>query len=49
MELEIILLDHQNNYVKMSSNLTESFNILAINFSVLHDYFYGLIKFSDIP
>jgi len=37
--LKIILLDHQNNYVKsFDDNATKSFDILAINLSVLYNF-----------
>jgi len=42
--LEIILLNHQNNYVeRLSINdyAAESFNIPAISLNVLHDYSDG--------
>jgi len=45
--MKIILLDYQNNYVERSSimgNAVKSFDILAIDLSILHNYFDGLIK-----
>jgi len=41
-DLKIILLDHQNNFVrilKAMNNIAKSFDILAISLSVLHNYF----------
>jgi len=46
-DLKIILLDHQNNFVgtlKIMSDVTKSFDILATSSSILHNYFYSLIK-----
>ena len=44
-DLKIILLDHKNDYVKMSSMMS----ILATSLSVLHNYFCGPTKlFSDL-
>jgi len=39
---KIILLDHRNNFIgilKIMSNAANNFDILAINFSVLYNYF----------
>jgi len=48
--LKIILLVYPNNYIERSSSMNnnaKNFDILAINLSVLHNYF-GLTKlFSD--
>jgi len=46
-DLEIILLRHQNNYVGISSimsNAAKSFDILAISLFVPHNYFNDLTK-----
>jgi len=47
-DLKIILLDHQNNYIGISSNLmsnaARNFDILAISLDVLHNYFDSLLK-----
>jgi len=46
-DLKIIMLDHQNDFVgilKVISNAAKSFDILATNLSVLHDYFDNLTK-----
>jgi len=40
-DLKIILLNHQNNFVgtlKIISNAAKNFDILAISFSVPHNY-----------
>jgi len=40
-------LDHQNNFVeilKITNNAAKNFDILAINLSVLHNYFHGSTK-----
>jgi len=42
MDLKIILLAHQNNYVEnssMMSNDAKNLDILAINLNILHNYF----------
>ena len=47
IDLKIILLEHQINYVEMwsmMSNVTKSFDILIISLSVLFNYFDGPIK-----
>jgi len=44
LEVKIILLDHQNNYVECLSannNTIKSFNILLISLSVPQNYFKG--------
>jgi len=44
-------LDHQNNFVgilKIMSNTAKNFDILAINLSVLHNYFDSSTNFSDL-
>jgi len=41
-DLKIILLNHQNYYIRISSmmsNAVKSFDILATSLSVLHNYF----------
>jgi len=41
IDLKIILLDHQNNYVEnpsMMSNAAKSFDILVISSSILHNF-----------
>jgi len=46
-DLEIILLRHQNNYVGISSimsNAAKSFDILATSLFVPHNYFNDLTK-----
>jgi len=46
-DLEIILLDHQNNFVetsKIMSNAVKNFDILTTGLSVLHDYFDSSTK-----
>jgi len=52
--MKIILLDYQNNYVERLSiddNAAKSFNILAINWNVLHNYFDDPCKiiFRSVP
>jgi len=51
-DLKLILLDHQNNYVGISSvmsNVAKSLNKPIISLSVLHNYFDNLTKqFSDL-
>jgi len=47
IDQEIILLDHQNNFVgtsKIMSNAAKNVDILAISFSVLHNYFDSSTK-----
>jgi len=47
IDLKIILLDHQNNFVrilKIMNNIAKSFDILAISLSVLHNYFDNSTK-----
>jgi len=44
---KIILLDHQNNFVgtlKIINNAAKSFDILATDLSVLHNYFDSSTK-----
>jgi len=46
-DLKIILLDHQNNFVrilKIMSNVAENFDISATSLSVLFNYFDNLMK-----
>jgi len=46
-DLKIILLEHQNNFVrtlKIISNAVKNFDILATNSSVLHNYFDSSTK-----
>jgi len=46
-DLKIILLDYQNNFVKIlkvMSNVAQNFDIPAANFSVLHNYFDSATK-----
>jgi len=46
-DLEIILLDHQNNFIgilKIMSNAAKNVNILATSLSVLHNYFDSSTK-----
>jgi len=41
-DLKMILLDHQNNFVrtlKIMSNAAKNFDFLATGLSLLHDYF----------
>jgi len=38
-DLKIILLDHQNNFVRTLKIMLQNFDILAISLSVLHNYF----------
>jgi len=48
MDLKIILLEYQKNYVEsssMMSNVVKNFEILVIILNVLHNYFDCLIKF----
>jgi len=51
-DLKMILLDHQNNYVRnssMMSNDAKNFYILATSLNVAHNYFDSLIiLFSDL-
>jgi len=45
--MEIILLNHQNNFVgtlRTSSDAAEKFDILTISLSVLHNYFDNTTK-----
>jgi len=46
INLKIILLDHQNfvGTLKIMSNTAKNFDILAINLSVLHNYFDSSTK-----
>jgi len=47
LDLKIILLDHQNNFVgtsKIISKAPKNFDILAIDLTILHNYFYSLTK-----
>jgi len=42
IDLKIVLLDYQNNFVrtlKIMSNAAKSFDILTISLSVLYNYF----------
>jgi len=51
VEVKIILLDHQNNYVEclnVNNNTTKSFNILLISLSVSQNYFNGPKLFSNL-
>jgi len=41
-DLKIILLNHQNSYIKNSSNAAEKFDILATSLSALNNYFDSL-------
>jgi len=44
-DLKIILLNHQNNFAGILSIMLQTyFDILAINFFVLSNYFYGPTK-----
>jgi len=46
-DLKIILLDYLNNYVvisSMMSNIVKSFDIRAVSLNVLHNYFSDLTK-----
>jgi len=53
LDQKIILLDHQNNFVgtlKIMSNATKNFDILAIGLSVLHNYIdFNKITFLIYP
>jgi len=47
IDLKIILLDHQNNFVgtlKIMSNTAKNFAILTTSLSVLHNYFDSSTK-----
>jgi len=47
IDLKIILLDNQNNFVsilKIMSNVANNFYILTTNLSVLHNYFDSSTK-----
>jgi len=47
IDLKIILLDHQNNFVgtlKIMSNAAKNLDILAISLSVLHNYLNSSTK-----
>jgi len=47
IDLKIILLGHQNNFVetlKIMSNVAKNFDILATSLSVLHNYFDSSTK-----
>jgi len=52
IDLKIILLDHQNNFVgtlKIMSNAVKNFDVLASSsVSVLHNYFHSSTTFSDL-
>jgi len=46
-DLKIILLNHQNNFVetlKIISNGLKNLDILAIDLTILHNYFYSSTK-----
>lgn len=46
-DLEVILLGHQNNYIGRSSVMSKAaryYDILATNFTVLHNYFVSTAK-----
>jgi len=46
-DLKIIWLDYQNSFIgilKITSNATKNFDILATSLNVLHDYFDSLTK-----
>jgi len=48
IDLKIILLDYQNNFVKtlkIMSNIAKNFDILATSLNVLHNYFDSSTKF----
>jgi len=47
-DLKIILLDYQNNYVRISSMNNAARNVLAINLSVLYNYFNDLTKLFNL-
>jgi len=47
IDLKLILMDHQNNFVgilKLISNVAKNVDILATSLSVLHNYFDSLTK-----
>jgi len=51
IDLKIILLEHQNNFIetlKIMSNSAKNLDILAISLSVLHNYLIQQNYFSDL-